>query len=330
MLVFFEAMTKIKAHSLDRPGAGSIATNAIKAYMARHDPYGSYLLAHEYQAWKTARQFRFHGVGMDIVDRDGQFFCLPRPDSPALRAGIREGDALVAVDRVRTKDRSIYWVGTRIRGEDRTRVCLTVKRGQMIRQFDVQRTALKDLSVRLEKSGPLQILKISRFSSRTFEEVKTALNRIDPADPLVLDLRGNPGGDLFAAVDTAGLFLPENSPVLTVEARSGQTTYRARNRMWKGGQVGVWQNQFTASASEVLIQSLAGHRACVSFGTPSFGKAMTQKIIELTDGSALVISRGRLTGPKGRSWQDRGLQPMIKVQARTENWESITLRHLRP
>ena len=129
MLIFFEAVTKIKKHTLNSSDAGQITTAAIKAYMSRHDPYGDYLSPAEYRQWKQVQRYSYYGIGMEIIERNGLFYCLPKPLSPAETAGIKQGDELLAVDDDPVAGRSIYWVGTRIRGKKNTRVKLKVNSG---------------------------------------------------------------------------------------------------------------------------------------------------------------------------------------------------------
>jgi len=329
MLLFFEAVTQIKKHGIDSPSSGQITTDAIKAYMKQHDPYGSYLSPEEYRLWKQAQDYRYHGIGMEIIERDNRVYCLPHPKGPAWTAGVKQGDELLAVEGETVADRSLFWVGSRIRGRENTTVHLTIRNSQGQLNLSISRSPLKDTSVWPIPSEKFNILRISHFSTRTFEEIKTVLHSISDDKPLVLDLRNNPGGDLFAAVDIAGLFLDPGSKILTVNTNQDRTTYTARGRLHTGKKIAVWQNRFTASASEVLIAGLTAHDAAISFGSTSYGKAMTQNVIELSDASALIISRGSLSGPNGTSWQTRGLEPMVRIENPAASWEQITYTTLK-
>lgn len=329
MLIFFEAMTQIKKQSLEPSGADQITRAAIKAYMNRHDPYGDYLSPEEYTQWKQAQKTTYYGVGMEIIERSGHFFCLPRMTSPAEDAGIQQGDELLAVDGTLVSGRSIYWVGSSIRGEKNSRVRLKINSKNLLRELDVKRNPTKDISVWLRAEAGLDILRISHFSARSFDEIKAVLQHLDKNNPLVLDLRNNPGGDLFAAVDIAGLFLPKGSKILTIETNSNTTDYTAKGRLWKGRQLAIWQNSFTASASEILIAGLVDNDMALNFGSSSYGKAMTQTVLELSDHSALIISRGRLAGPSGNSWQNKGLDPMFHIKDSAVSWGEITQMYLK-
>ncbi len=328
MLIFFEAVTKIKKHSLDASDSGQITIAAIKAYMKRHDPYGDYLSIAEYRKWKQAQRYSYYGIGMEIIDQDGHFYCLPRSISPAETAGIKQGDELLKVNDEMVFGRSIYWVGSRIRGEKNSAVKLTVNSSNNIREFSIKRTPLKDISTWLSRQDELDVLRISHFSPQTFDEIKVILRKRDQNRQLVLDLRNNPGGDLFAAVDIAGLFLPYGSRILTIETNKDKIDYMAKGQFWRGNQLAIWQNRFTASASEVLIASLTDNNVGMNFGSNSYGKAMTQTVMGLSDGSALIISRGKLAGPNGNTWQNKGLEPVIKIQDTVKSWAQITLRNL--
>ncbi|WDP85672.1 MAG: hypothetical protein HUN05_11465 [Desulfobacter sp.] len=329
MRIFFEATTQIKKLSLDSPGAGQTTTAAIKAYMQSHDPYGRYLSAKEYKAWKQAQNFAFHGIGMEILERNGRFYCLPRPLSQALTAGVQQGDELIGVDDQPVAGRSIYWVGTQIRGEKNTQVKLKIAHNTRTKELTIKRYPMTDQSVWQSTQNGLFIVRISHFSSQTLAQIKAVLASVPKTARLVLDLRNNPGGDLFAAVDIAGLFLPLGSKIMTLETNQGKIDYHAKGRIWTGRKIAIWQNSFTASASEVLIAALVGHHTALNFGTPSHGKAMTQKVVVLSDGSALVISRGRLYGPGHIFWQTKGLAPRVEIQPKNTAWAGITQEKLK-
>ncbi len=328
MLIFFEATTQIKKHGLDSDDSSQITIAAIKAYMNHHDPYGDYLSVSEYQQWKQAQQYNYYGIGIEIVKRDDHFYCMPKAMSPARTAGIQQGDELLKVDNFLVTNKSIYSVGSRIRGKINSIVKLTVIRDNILHKFSIKRSPLKDISVWLSRQDGLDVLRISHFSTQTFEEIKKILQARDQNKQLILDLRDNPGGDLFSAIDIAGLFLPEGSRIMTIKTKKGKVDYTAKGRLWKGQPLAIWQNKFTASASEVLIAGLTENNMATSFGTNSYGKAMTQSVIELSDGSALIISRGILAGPGGNSWQNIGLKPRIKIQDTAKSWAQITLKTL--
>ncbi|MCP4119152.1 MAG: PDZ domain-containing protein [Desulfobacteraceae bacterium] len=309
--------------------SGEIAQGAVQAWLKAYDPYGEYLSPEEYRAWKVARNHRFSGVGMELLIREGRFFLIPRPFGPAQKAGIAEGDELLAVDGAAVKNRPLFWVGSRIRGRKDTRVTLKILRSGRASEVSIFRQPMKDQSVWPVPSEEFLILRISHFSPHTLAELKATLKSYASASRLVLDLRNNPGGDLFAAVDAAGLFLAPGLPVLTIETPRGKVTYKAKGQIWKGEKTYIWQNGFTASASEVLTRALTAHGRAVNLGTKSFGKAMTQKVVELSDGSALVISRGRLYGPHGRSWQDEGIRPKVMIQNLSGSWTKQTRQLLK-
>lgn len=324
MLFFFEAVTQIKKHALGTPQSGDIVQKALHAWLKTYDPYGDYLSSEEFRVWKEAQNHQFFGVGMDLLVRDGRFLLVPKPFGPAKKAGIVEGDELLAVDGDIVKNRSLFWVGSRIRGRKGARVTLKILRSDVASEVSILRQPMEDQSVWPVPSKEFLILRISHFSPHTLAELKAALKYYARASHIVLDLRNSPGGDLFAAVDAAGLFLTPGLPVLTIENPRGEVTYKAKGQVWKDGKLYIWQNGFTASASEVLIQALTSHGMAVNLGTKSFGKALTQKVIELSDGSALVISRGRLYGPHGYSWQDKGICPMFMIQNLPGSWTKLT------
>jgi carboxyl-terminal processing protease len=132
----------------------------------------------------------------------------------------------------------------------------------------------------------------------------------------VLDLRGNPGGLLDAAVETADLFLSSGTIVSTV-GRAGRKLDEESARSpgtWDGFPMVVVVNGGSASASEIVAGALQDHRRALVLGTPTFGKGSVQSIFEFADGSGLKLTVARYYTPSGRSIQERGITPDIQVE----------------
>lgn len=318
MLLFYEAMTALDRQALERRPAGQAVRAALKAYLRDSDPYGDYLSATEYAAWREAQGYHFHGVGMDLVrNGDGEFVCLPQPGGPAALGGIRQGDLLLAVDGAPVKGASLFLTGARIRGAKDSLVRLEVRApGQARgRTVSLRRKPVVARTVWPEDKGDFLLLRISTFSAHTPRELAQALGSA-PGRPKVLDLRGNAGGDLFAAVDAVGLLLPAGSQVMTLRTRQASTPYRTAGRAQDpDSRLFILQDQYTASAAEVFTAALVQNQRATSLGRPSFGKGLAQRIVELSDGSALVVTYAELIPPSGLGYAGKGLTPTHPVPA---------------
>jgi carboxyl-terminal processing protease len=149
---------------------------------------------------------------------------------------------------------------------------------------------------------------------------------------LILDLRGNAGGDFFAAIDAAMLFVPKGATIVSVRSRSGFRSYANTMASAKAplGRVFVWQNEGTASAAEVFLAALTENGGAVSVGRRSFGKGTRQDIIELHDGSALIMTTGILLTPQGVEYDGRGLPPKLEARGGTSEYVRVTQRATLP
>ena len=128
--------------------------------------------------------------------------------------------------------------------------------------------------------------------------------------PVIIDLRGNSGGDLDAAIDSTELFLEKGQKIVIIESRTGSTSYKSMSAaLVLAYPIYLWQDATTASAAEVFIAALTDNQQGVSIGKTTFGKGTKQDIIELSDGSALFLTTGLLKTPNGLGYQGRGLNP---------------------
>jgi carboxyl-terminal processing protease len=174
----------------------------------------------------------------------------------------------------------------------------------------VVRVHIDDPVVTESDENGLHVLKIARFTTSTRSFVAAALKGWDAKQPVVIDLRGCGGGSFFGALDTAMLFLKEGAPIVTVTERGGAHAYASTRTPDLGPRpIFIWQDAHTASAAEVLTGALVDNGLAVSIGEPSAGKGTRQDIVELADGSALILTTGTMSTPRGFAFDHRGLTP---------------------
>jgi carboxyl-terminal processing protease len=277
----------------------------------------------------------YGGVGVHLDrDVDGQIVLSPFRDSPAARAGVLEGDVLLAVDDLPiTAELDITEdVTSQIRGEVGTTVTLTIQRGAEVFTLIITRQVIEVPSVSwrlLEQSSSLGYVKVTSFTDRTADELKEGLDELYASNirGLVLDLRDNGGGLLQSAIDVADQFL--DGGVLLYESRKGQEekSYSATD----GGQaveipLVVLINQGTASASEIVAGAIQARERGMLIGTPTFGKGSVQLIFDLSDGSSLHITAARWYTPNRNLIDGVGLNPTIPVEVGPDDEVDYQLR----
>lgn len=301
-----------------------IIQEALKAYLTKQDRFSDYLSRDEYQRFKGSMGRQYTGVGMEL-DRqpDGSVICFPYPDSVAIRSGLRAGDRLTHVNGRSIDGRSLAAIGAMARGSVGSKVSLMIVRNEEVREFDVplERTSAHD--VVLEWVESLPVIKIQAFSSSTVNELVTQLKRLKREDTMVvLDVRGNRGGDFDAAVDAARVFLDTGKTIVSVKERKGVVPIRSdRPGFFLSLPVYIWQDEATASAAEMFVAALVQNNRAQSLGRRSYGKGTKQDIIDLSDGSALLLTTGYLLTPNGTTYDKVGIEasfPFVERHSETK------------
>lgn len=319
MLLFWEAAGKIRQHSIHKVDTTAIVRGALSAYLKELDPYSQYLDPKQYRIFQDGLSAQYSGVGMEL-DRDsqGRYTCLPYPGGPADAAGIQAGDRLLKVDGKTVSELSPWQVVQAVRGKPGSKVKLVVRSGSAKpRTVIAIRATLDNETVFADQVDGISRLRITRFGVLTPSQLRQALMRQREADPLILDLRGNPGGDLNAAIDSAALLVPRGKTIVTIRSRAGDKPYvNSSQPLRTPGRTYIWQDQRTASAAEVFSAALTQNGAALSIGRTTFGKGMRQSVLELSDGSALILSDAYLIPPDGKPYHGHGLAPDREVKAK--------------
>ena len=288
------------------------------------DPYTIYLEPAEHELQTDELTGEYAGIGAYISrGEDRRIHLIPFEDGPAAKAGVVEGDILIAVDyELVEEDTSIESIQAMVRGPVGTSVTLILaprspSDDSLI--IEVVRESIPIPSVTgytLPDQPDIGVILITLFSEKTPDEVEqTYQNLIDRGtNYLILDLRGNIGGLLDSAVNVARFFLP-GGMVLIEERRGGAEEYHIVRSPGVASDIPlvVLVNENTASASEVLAAALQENERAPVIGSRTYGKGSVQLVIELDDGSSLHITSSRWVTPKRNMLDGHGLQPDLSV-----------------
>lgn len=293
---------------------------AIAAYLQALDPYSSYISPAEARQLKEDAANRFGGVGMDIIQNsEGMLYCLPHAGSPAANAGIGYGDVLRAVDGAYLHDKPLRVVRHLVRGPAHSQVRLLVAGANGAKEVTVTREMMQPPSAELLAGQGFYRIRLTRFDAQTLPQLKAALAGVPAGMPLVLDVRGNIGGELEVALQSASLFLPQGTALVTILKKDAlpDVQVAAGGGTVPAGFVVVWQDAFTASAAEVFAAALAQNGKAVLVGQRSFGKGRSQVAVPAKDGGIYLITNAELLPPNGISYHGKGLEPDLLVGARS-------------
>ena len=314
--LYAQALAQIGARAaFDTGDESAIAEQSLTAYLAARDPYSGFLTRDEYAAYQAAQQPAYTGVGAELERRrDGGTLLYPFPDGPAARAGIKAGERLVSIGGVPVSGRPLAVLVARVAGPPGTQVMLEVaSESGSVRRVGVTREAVAQPLLSESRAGRARVISLSSFTASTRGAIESMLAQGTPA-PVVIDLRGCGGGDFYAAIDTAMLFLSKGQTIVTVSRRDGAQRYASTIDGLRLTQpVFLWQDEHTASAAELFIGALTDNARATSVGRTSAGKGSRQDILPLADGAALILTTGYLSTPRGVRFDGRGLAPQRPV-----------------
>jgi len=296
------------------------------------DPYTVFLPPQRAKSFEEDIQGEFGGVGFEIGMRNGILTVIaPLKDTPAERAGIRSGDLILEVDGVSTQKMTVDDAVEAIRGEINTEVVLTIAReGEAeLLTIPIVRDIIEipTLDSELREDG-IYVISLYNFGGTAVREMRAALREFvaEDGDKLLIDLRGNPGGYLEAAVEVASWFLPVGKPVVLEDYGDRENAFVHRSKgydiMEDDWQIAILVDGGSASASEIVAGALQEHERAVLIGTQTFGKGSVQELVDVTEETALKVTVSRWLTPNGRSLSESGLMPNLEVELTTEDIET--------
>lgn len=296
---------------------------------ASGDPHTEYFTAAEAKEFNNELNNSITGIGAELgKDANGNLQIVsPIKGSPADKAGVRAGDLIATVNDQNTSGWSIDKAVNQIRGKAGTSVKLGVVRNGKLVNIEIVRDTIKIPSVNWKmlggKTGYIQII---TFGNDTSDLALKAANELknQGARSIILDLRGNPGGLLQAAVNVSSLWLPESK--LIVQEKRGpvvvDTYYATGENPLYGLPTVVLINGGSASASEITAGALHDNGAASLIGTKSYGKGSVQQIVPLSGGAELKVTVAKWFRPNGQNIDKKGIEPDKKVDITQKDIDS--------
>ena len=315
--IFQEGLRAVEDNYAGPIDMEALGKTSIQGMLRTLDPHSNFFTKAEFDDLQNEQRSHFYGIGVNIRKVYNRIYIVSvNPDGPAYRAGLRYGDAVVAVDGQGTDEKSTEEIMERVRGEKGEFLTLTLERAGVPRPITVHLTRddVRLPTVRLwfmvDRTGTGYIGLTGGFSNKTDEELAAALAQLKQRGmrQLILDLRGNPGGLLDQAIKVAEVFLPPGEKIVEVRGRDDQVREGGAydspdNNVPEMMPLVILINHRTASASEVVAGALQDHSRAEIVGENSFGKGLVQTIIPLWGGTGLTLTTQRYYTPTGRSIQ---------------------------
>ncbi len=269
----------------------------------------------------------FSGIGAEIGSKNSQIVVVsPLKGSPAERAGLKPGDAIVQIDSTSTAGMSIDDAVRIIRGPIGTIVKLTITREGLAdpKEISITRETIRIPTLDWEmKSDSIAYIHLYNFYEQApflFYQAALSVAAQNPKG-IILDLRDNPGGYLDAGINIAGWFLKPGEVVVREKFRSGddQVYTAAGSGIFRDTPLVLLINGGSASASEIVTGALRDDRGIQTVGAKSFGKGTVQELTSLKDGSLLKITIAHWLTPKGQLIDKNGIKPDYEVERKDED-----------
>lgn len=292
---------------------------------AAGDPYTTYFDAKEAAEFNESLEGTFSGIGAELGKTNDKLSVISTlDDSPAKKAGLLAGDVIVRVNGIETTSWSVDKAVAEIRGQKGTTVKISLIRGeQEVKEFDITRDVITDPSVKSEIKNGVGIMRISRFGEKDTEALARAAAQDFAAQKVrgvVLDLRGNGGGFLEAAVDISSIWL--NNKVVVTERTGGKVVDELKSgndAPLLGVPTVVLIDGGSASASEIVAGALRDNKAATLVGAKSFGKGSVQSIVDLFGGALLKVTIAKWFTPSGQTINGKGITPDVAVEFTQQN-----------
>lgn len=296
------------------------------------DPYSQYLTKDEMKKLSETTTGKFQGIGVIISpDEDGTVTVVsPIQGSPADRAGVESGDKILKINGKDFSAEKIDEASKEMRGERGTtvKILLLKKKSLKTEEIEIKREEIKIDSVIKNKIGDIGYIGITMFDEETGKDFVKALKELtrEGVKGIILDMRGNPGGVVDAAVEIGDAILPK-STFVTLKDNKGEVVEDYKlDDSYNDIKMVVLVNEGSASASEILSGAIRDLDRAKIIGKKTYGKGVVQNVISLPDGDGLKLTTSEYFTPSGKSINKKGIEPDIEVDF-PENIKGIGIEY---
>ena len=301
----------------------ALQTGICQGYVgALGDPYSAYYDEEQTSALMETTQGEYGGIGVVLtqnLDTGVTTASSVYEDSPAMKAGMKDGDIIYQVEGRDVSGMALEEISGSIKGEKGTTVEITVLRGE--EREEVTLTITRDtIQAETVKTRMLEdeigYLAISEFDSVTLEQYREGLAELTAQgmEGLIVDLRGNPGGNLDTVCEILDLMLPEGLIVYTEDKDGNRQEFTSDEAQEVQVPLAVLVDGNSASASEIFAGAIQDYGLGQIVGTQSYGKGVVQSVFDLQDGTSVKLTIAEYFTPNGRSIDGEGITPDVEVE----------------
>lgn len=311
--IFTTMFREVNAFYVDEVDPQALTESGIEGMLESLDPYTTYIPEEEKEAFNIQTTGQYAGIGALISTLNNRnIVTLPYEGFPAFRAGIKVGDEIVTVDGKSVRGKTTRETSALLKGSPQSEVSVTVERQGKEFSFRVSREQIKinNVTYRGMLENGIGYIRLGEFTPGASTEIESAVTWLKQqgAKSLILDLRDNPGGLLYEAVNIVNLFVPKGKEVVATKGKVADwnKSYATLNQpIDLQTPIVVLVDGGSASASEIVAGALQDYDRAVLIGQKTFGKGLVQTTRQLSYGAQVKITTARYYIPSGRCIQAR-------------------------
>jgi len=311
---YSEIFTIIKENYPGHFDKERIVFSSIKGLLRTLDPHSYFLDPLTLRSMFEDQHGNYYGIGIRIIKYEDRLTVVsPLKDTPAYKLGIISGDIIIEIEGKSTKEMPIDEAMKKLRGARGTTVNIKILRKGIEHPipFQIKRAEIPLNSISYSLTHPLNpgigYISIRTFGNTTEDEFKKNLDKLikeDDIKGLILDLRGNAGGSLYAAIDISEFFLEKGKEIVSIKGRTVNQKFVAKkNNQYEDIPLAVLINRQSASASEIVASALKDHKKAIIIGTRSWGKGLVETLMRLPMNSAIALTTAKYYTPSNQSIQ---------------------------
>lgn len=317
--VYSEVLYRVRTEYVEEPNMSVVTNGALHGLLESLDADSSYLSPEEYKTFKQKKTEGKADIGATVSKRFGYAAIVSViPGGPAGKAGLTAGDIIETVEGLSTHDLSLAAIKNHLSGDSGSRLDMTIIRTRKIepQKITVVRDVVSLPAVQEQLQGDVGIVKAQVLTKGKAQEIADKIKSVQKkgAKKLVLDLRYNSDGDEEEGVAVANLFLGKGTIATLQGQKYDKVTYTAdAQKKITDLPLVVLVNRGTAGAAELVASAIQDNQRGDVVGDKTFGEGSIQKLIEVPDGSALILSVAKYYTPNGKIIQDTGVTPNVLV-----------------
>ena len=326
--VYSEVLSRIRTEYVEDPNISSVTSGALHGLLESLDADSSYLDPTEYKDYKQRKGEGKAGIGAAVSKRYGYAAVISViPGGPADKAGVNAGDIIEAIEGKTTRDMSLAEIDGLLAGQPGSVINVSIVRPRKAQPVKtaITREMVTDppVSDKMIEAG-IGYIKIDDFPKGRSQEVAAKLKQLEKegAKKIVLDLRNSGSGEEDEGIATANLFLDHGTITYLQGQKYPKQTYTAdpQKSVVSNLPLVVLVNRGTAGPAEIVASAIMENARGDVVGDKTFGSGAIQKVIEMSDGSALILSVAKYYSPSGKALEDTAITPNVLVADNSDDF----------